>query len=133
MCASPGGRLVWQGGEYRIVIAEDTAAPVLRVIWNAHVREMSDLGTAEQRVLMRAVFTAESELRALLAPDKINLASLGNQVAHVHWHVIARFTDDSWFPDSIWSGLRRPGSRRVLDPAAIQAALMQKLGAGGAG
>lgn len=125
---------MWQGGEYRIVIADDTPAPVLRVIWNAHVREMSDLDVTEQLGLMRAVFAAEAELRALLAPDKINLASLGNQVAHVHWHVVARFTDDSWFPDSIWSGLRRPGRRRAVEPAAIQAALTQRLGAGrGAG
>ena len=36
-------------------------------------------------------------------PDKINLASLGNQVAHIHWHVIPRYTHDRHFPDAIWA------------------------------
>ena len=69
-----------------------------------------------------------SALRQLYKADKINLASLGNVVPHVHWHVIARFSDDGHFPDAIWATPRRQSKARaaVADEAlarAIMAAL----------
>jgi len=82
----------------------------LRVIVNRHVKEMTDL--AERDRLMKAVFACESALRQLYRPDKVNLASLGNVVPHVHWHVIARFADDAHFPDAIWAAARRPAAPR---------------------
>lgn len=72
---------------------------------------------------MRVVFAAESALRELMRPAKINLASLGNRVAHLHWHVIARFSDDRHFPDSVWSEAQRAGVPRAIDRSALQLAL----------
>ena len=40
-------------------------------------------------------------------PTKINIASFGNYVPHVHIHVIARFSDDAFFPDSVWANPKR--------------------------
>jgi diadenosine tetraphosphate (Ap4A) HIT family hydrolase len=62
----------------------------------------------------------------LLRPDKINLASLGNMVAHLHWHVIPRFADDPHFPQPIWGTRQREwrGTRqadlRVLTDAIAE-------------
>jgi len=42
-----------------------------------------------------------------MQPTKINLASLGNQVPHLHWHIIPRYEDDPFFPESIWSQRKR--------------------------
>ena len=78
-----------------------------RVIWRAHVREMTDLPMAERRHLMSLVFAVEAAVRLLVAPDKINLASLGNAVPHLHWHVIPRWHDDSHFPAPIWASSAR--------------------------
>ncbi|MCL2162536.1 MAG: HIT domain-containing protein, partial [Betaproteobacteria bacterium] len=63
----------------------------------------------------------ESSLRALMTPDKINLASLGNRVPHLHWHVIARFADDRHFPESIWGRERRRAPMRNAPDYAILA------------
>ena len=41
------------------------------------------------------------------APAKINLASLGNVVPHLHWHVIARYEWDSHFPAPVWAHPQR--------------------------
>lgn len=41
--------------------------------------------------------------RDLLGPDKINLAQFGNQVPHLHWHLIPRWRTDPYFPESAWS------------------------------
>jgi len=76
---------------------------------------------------MRTVFAAEQALRELMQPAKINLASLGNMVAHLHWHVIARFTDDKHFPGSVWGEPRRAGRPRPLDRDALRRALQRLL------
>jgi diadenosine tetraphosphate (Ap4A) HIT family hydrolase len=85
------------------------------VVWNAHVREMSDLPETDRGRLGAAVHAVESALREVLTPDKINLASLGNQVPHLHWHVIARFADDAHFPQPIWAARQRdPSAARLM-------------------
>ena len=88
---------------------------------------MTDLDAAAREQLMRTVFAAEQALRELMQPAKINLASFGNMVAHLHWHVIARFTDDRHFPGSIWSEPRREGVPRPLDRDALRRTLQALL------
>jgi diadenosine tetraphosphate (Ap4A) HIT family hydrolase len=128
LCDSAGGETLWQDQLCRVVLVEDRDyAGFCRVILNRHVSEMTDLDAATRQRLMRVVFAAEQALRELMQPAKINLASLGNRVAHLHWHVIARFADDRHFPDSIWSEARRPGAARRVDPAALKRALHKLL------
>lgn len=91
-----------------IAVHNEINAPAFcRVIWHKHVAEMSDLLPSQRTELMEAVFATEAAMRHILNPAKINLASLGNQVPHLHWHVIARFVDDACFPASIWSNAVR--------------------------
>ena len=89
---------------------------------------MSDLGAAEREHLLTVVLRVEMIVRRLLKPTKMNIASLGNQVPHLHWHVIPRFADDAFFPDSIWSVPRRsPGTRHQIAPDALKEALARDL------
>lgn len=94
---------------WRIITVHDeiNAPAFCRVIWHNHVAEMSDLSPSQRTELMEAVFATETAMRHILNPAKINLASLGNQVPHLHWHVIARFVDDACFPAPIWSNTMR--------------------------
>jgi diadenosine tetraphosphate (Ap4A) HIT family hydrolase len=73
------------------------------VIWKAHAAEMTDLTEEDQQTLMRFVLLVEKTQRALLQPDKINLAAFGNIVPHLHWHIIARWRDDAHFPQPVWA------------------------------
>lgn len=119
---------MWQDELCRVVLVGDHDYPgFCRVILNRHVREMTDLDTATREQLMRVVYAAEQALRQLMQPAKINLASFGNMVAHLHWHVIARFADDKHFPGSIWSEARRAGVPRPVDRDTLQRALQQLL------
>ena len=94
-----------------VVLVTDTPdyPAFCRVIWRGHVREMTDLSAADRAYLMDWVFRTEAALRTVLAPDKINLASLGNVVPHLHWHVIPRFADDAHFPAPVWAARARDG------------------------
>jgi diadenosine tetraphosphate (Ap4A) HIT family hydrolase len=121
--------VLWRDDQCRILHAGDPDYPgFLRVVWNAHVAEMTDLDIRRRQYLMSVVFAAEAVLRELLHPDKINLASLGNLVPHLHWHVIARFADDAHFPDPVWAPPRRPaGQPRPLDLALLRRRLAERL------
>ncbi|MHB8668821.1 MAG: HIT family protein [Burkholderiales bacterium] len=120
LCDSAGGDVLWQDELCRVVLVDDRDyAGFCRVILNRHVSEMTDLDAATRHRLMRVVFAAEQALRDTMQPAKINLASLGNRVAHLHWHVIARFADDRHFPDSVWSEARRGGAARQVDRGAL--------------
>jgi diadenosine tetraphosphate (Ap4A) HIT family hydrolase len=94
-----------------VLVCDDNYPGYCRVIWTAHVREMTDLPDSEQQHLMRIVLGVESCLRALLNPDKLNLASLGNLTPHLHWHVSPRFATDPHFPNPIWGQqIRHPAT-----------------------
>jgi diadenosine tetraphosphate (Ap4A) HIT family hydrolase len=116
-CESDGGTIAWRDERCRVVLVDEPGySGFCRVIWHAHVREMTDLAAAERDHLMRVVFAVEETLRNLLRPDKVNLASLGNVVPHLHWHVIPRYRDDSHFPNPIWgTSLRPPRAAGVVN------------------
>jgi diadenosine tetraphosphate (Ap4A) HIT family hydrolase len=68
---------------------------------------MTDLEILPRNDFMRAVYFVEESVRQMMNPDKINLASLGNAVPHLHWHIIPRWLDDSYFPVPIWGQRQR--------------------------
>lgn len=108
LCATDGGELLYRDAKLRIVLVNDADYPAFcRVIWSAHVREMTDLPAVDRYYLLNTVMQVEALLREVLRPDKINLASLGNVVPHLHWHVIPRFTDDRHFPAPVWATPQR--------------------------
>ena len=110
-CDSNGGEVLWHSALCRVVLVPEPGYPgFLRVILNAHVKEMTDLAASDRAALMQVVFAAEGALREVMRPEKINLASLGNMVPHIHWHVIPRFTDDPHFPNPVWGKKRREPS-----------------------
>lgn len=134
LCISLGGHLLWRDDYCRVVLVggkEGRAFPgYCRVVWHAHVREFTDLSEPEQARLMRVVAAVEAVLRARLSPDKINLASLGNLVPHLHWHVIPRWRDDSHFPAPIWGeSQRRPPPSVTVDPTVLAGDLAARLAA----
>lgn len=106
LCSTVGGVELLRAPAWRIVRVEDPYYPgFCRVILNKHVREMSELPVIERQLLMSVVFVVETAIRTLFKPDKINLASFGNMVPHVHWHVIPRWTNDRHFPEPVWGNI----------------------------
>ena len=119
LCEGDGGLMVFRNETLRIIQASETGFPAFyRVVWNRHVAEFSDLSAAERQVCMHAVVKVEQVLRSELRPAKINLASLGNMVPHLHWHVVARFDWDSHFPAPVWSAPQRPVDEKQVAAVA---------------
>ena len=85
-----------------------------RVILARHVRETTDLDPSQRMRLAAVVFAVEDAVRETMRPDKMNVASLGNVVPHLHWHVIPRYADDAHFPAPVWAQAARTTDEAVL-------------------
>ena len=130
LCAEPGGTILWESSACRVIRVDDPHYPgFCRVIWGAHVREMSDLDADHRNALMGVVDAVEKMVRKLFVPDKINLASFGNMVPHLHWHVIPRWQDDRHFPEPVWGAVQREAvaSRPQVSNEAMTLTLQQIL------
>lgn len=104
LCSAIGGELIWQNADLRVImINEPHFVGFVRVIWQEHISEMTDLQPEQRSRLMKTVFLVEDIMRQVLKPTKVNLASLGNMTPHLHWHIIPRFTDDINFPNPVWA------------------------------
>jgi diadenosine tetraphosphate (Ap4A) HIT family hydrolase len=138
LCAQAGGEVLWRDDKCRVVlVADPDYVGYCRVIWHAHLREMTDLADADQLHCMRVVLAVERTLRNVLQPHKINLAEFGNLTPHLHWHIIARDLHDAHFPNSIWGarqretrhGFRREGDSRLREQLGFELSnLLQKPG-----
>lgn len=130
LCDGAAVGVLWQDSFCRVAYVGDADYPgMCRVILNRHVGEMTDLTPRERSRLMKVVFATESALRVVTRPDKINLASLGNIVPHLHWHVIPRYLDDGHFPRPIWARpVRLPRRRAAPDRRKLARRLEALLG-----
>ena len=86
--------------------------------------ELTDLDAADAAALTGEIRLAIGVVQALARPDKVNVAALGNVVAQLHVHVVARFRSDPAWPDPVWGrGERRPY------PAHARAQLLERAAA----
>jgi diadenosine tetraphosphate (Ap4A) HIT family hydrolase len=129
LCTADGGDLIWKNDVLRVILANEPDYPgFCRVIWNAHVSEMTNLAIADRSTLMQTVMKVEQAIIEVMRPDKVNLAALGNMVPHLHWHVIPRYQQDKTFPGSVWSvTVRDPDAQHLASQFAKVPALKQKL------
>ena len=117
LCETPGGEVLHQGAQFRVVLVDDEHYPgFCRVVWRDHAKEMTDLPELDRMLLMDVLWQVEQVVREVMQPEKINLASFGNMVPHLHWHVIPRYRDDRHFPAPVWGQPQReplPASLQV--------------------
>lgn len=104
LCSSPGGRLVEQASGWRVVAIEENPLPGFhRLICSDHVQEWRHLAPAQRQEIGEALAAWEHRLTEQWQPDKFNLASFGNVVPHLHWHLMPRWRTDPWWPNPIWA------------------------------
>lgn len=112
-----GEHVVVRSQAWRLIRADAPGLPAFyRLIWAHHVREFSELPRAARLLIADVLAAVEAVLIGQIQPAKVNLASLGNQVAHQHWHIVARFEWDPYWPGSVWSQpLREADAHRVAE------------------
>ena len=68
-----------------------------------HVTRIDELSSEEWNELSSDIRSTELALMRVFCPDHINIASLGQVVPHLHWHVIPRYVDDPRWGGPIWT------------------------------
>ncbi|HET8576696.1 MAG TPA: HIT family protein, partial [Methylomirabilota bacterium] len=98
----------------RVYLNEDQFFPGwVLVVLRRHATELYELSAAERAVLIEDVSRVAEALARVYRPVKMNYELLGNQVPHIHWHLIPRLASD---PEPRW-----PVWRVVHDPASLGA------------
>ena len=95
--------------------AEKSEIPWIKIFTKTQFKELSDCDEATQKRLFEAILECEKTMRKFYNPDKINIASFANYVPRVHFHIQARFKNDSFFPESMWGKKMREANLNLPD------------------
>lgn len=106
---------------------ESSEVPWIKLFAKRKCREISDLDESEREQIFKAGLLCERALREFYKPEKINWASFANYVPQVHIHVQARFSDDSYYPESMWGKKQRDGAKRDLRLGEFEMFLKERL------
>ena len=86
---------------------EKSEIPWLKIFTKTEYKELSDLPKPLRLKLFELYDIVEFEMLCYFKPHKINMASFANMLPRVHLHVMARYQNDSYFPNSMWGEKQR--------------------------
>ena len=118
--------VIYENENIRIEI-EESEIPWLKIFTQYPYKEMSEVPAHIKLEIYDLLDRIEKEMIAYFNPDKINIASFGNYVPHVHWHIMARFKEDSCFPEPMWGKKQRNAALNLPSVAIFFKELAAKL------
>ena len=93
--------------DFLFIEQEKAQIPWLKIFTKTPYKELTDCPQALRDELWGMVQLCEMALRDFYKPDKINIASFANYVPRVHFHIMARFKEDAFFPECMWGKQQR--------------------------
>ena len=106
--------LIYENENIKIEV-EESEIPWLKIFTQIPYKEMSEVPAEIKFQIYELLDIIEVEMLGYYAPDKINIASFGNYIPHVHWHIMARFKNDSYFPEPMWGTKQRESDLDLPD------------------
>ncbi len=100
-----------------VLLMKDERFPWLILVPRiSDAREIHKLNASQREQLFAEIQLTSEALESLFSPYKLNVAALGNQVAQLHVHVVARFQEDAAWPAPVWgNGTAEPYQRASVD------------------
>ena len=93
--------LLYEEADFTIETHE-SEIPWLKIFTKEPYKELGDLPKDVRVRLWEIYDIVEHEMRHYYKPKKINMASFANMLPRVHIHIMARFEEDSYFPNPMW-------------------------------
>jgi len=93
--------VIWQNSNFYIE-KHNSLLPWVKLFTKNSYKELTDIPFDIKMEMFGLIENIEAALIEFYKPDKINIASFGNMLPHMHWHIIARFKDDPYFPKTTW-------------------------------
>ena len=106
--------IIYENEDIRIEV-ESSEIPWLKIFTQIPYKEMSEVPGSVKFKIYELLDIIEQEMLSYYKPKKINIASFGNYVPHVHWHIMARFEEDSFFPEPMWGTKQRVSDLKLPD------------------
>jgi len=106
---------------------EPSEIPWLKIFTQLPTKEVSQCDDKTKQEIWRVLDIIEKDMIVYFNPDKINIASFGNYVPHVHFHIQARFKNDSYFPEPTWGKKQRDSTIVLKDTDKFYENLILKL------
>ena len=103
---------IYQNERVRIEI-ESSEIPWLKIFAQQTCKEMSDCDAKTKQQIWSLLDLIETEMIEYFQPEKINIASFANYVPQVHWHIMARYKEDSFFPEPMWGKKQREAKLNI--------------------
>jgi diadenosine tetraphosphate (Ap4A) HIT family hydrolase len=113
--------------EFVEIIKEKSHIPWLKIFTAEKYKELTDCPDDLRQKLYLCMETIEKTMRDYYKPTKINIAMFGNYVPHLHIHVMARFEDDGFFPESMWGKKQKEPNLFLPDEKLFLEKLTKKL------
>lgn len=117
---------IWKNNDLYINVHESTI-PWLKIFTKYPYKEMSEVPKEIRDEIYMILEIIEKLMIEYYSPTKINIASFGNYLPHVHWHIMARFENDSHFPEPMWGEKQREGKLNLPDFEKFRDRLLQEL------
>jgi diadenosine tetraphosphate (Ap4A) HIT family hydrolase len=92
---------------------EEAEIPWLKIFTQHPYKEMSELDPDTKQQIWLLLDLIEVEMLDYFKPDKINIASFANYLPQVHWHIMARYKNDSYFPEPMWGKKQREANLQI--------------------
>lgn len=74
----------------------------LLILDRRHAVHAGQLSEPEWIDFCADLFKAERAVARVFKPDHMNLASMGNVIPHLHWHIVPRYESDPRWGAPIW-------------------------------
>lgn len=113
--------------DYFYLLQEENTIPWIKIFSQKPYKELSDCDDKTRHVLLEAMLIVEKSMLEYYTPAKINIAMFGNYVPHLHIHVMARFREDSHFPEPMWGVKQREGVLYLPDFEPFLTMLIERL------
>jgi len=105
----------------------DSEIPWLKIFTTKTYKELTDVPKPLRKRLYEVMEIIEEEMRTYYTPEKINIAAFGNYLPHVHIHVMARFKEDSYFPEPMWGVKQREANLNLAQSEAFYSRVIEKI------
>lgn len=112
---------------YFYILKEESSIPWVKIFTQKPYKELSDCDPITQEKVLRAMLMIEKAMIEYYQPTKVNIAMFGNYVPHLHIHVMARFRNDSHFPEPMWGVKQREGLLHLPSFETFGSILKEKL------
>ena len=86
---------------------EEAQVPWIKIFTKQVYKEFSDCPYELQKEIFDKILRCEKAMIEFYKPEKINIASFANYVPRVHFHIMARFKEDPFFPECMWGKQQR--------------------------